>query len=84
MREYTKPTSIDNLLISPTPNSLTELAEYQPTTRFRPGDPISQKGKVDAYEALRRNADAGAPLLKFKTRNAPTFDDPTGGLRRAA
>ncbi len=54
------------------------------STRWQPGDPISQKGKVDAYEALRRNADAGAPLLKFKPRNAPTFDDPTSGLRRAA
>ncbi len=84
MKLYTKNTEQDNPLISPTPNSPAKLAEYQPTTRWQPGDPISQKGKVDAYEALRRNADAGAPLLKFKPRIAPTFDDPTSGLRRTA
>ncbi len=66
------------------PYTTTNGQQSSTTTRWRPGDPISQKGKVDAYEALRRNADAGAPLLKFKPRIAPTFDDPTSGLRRTA
>ncbi len=84
MEEYTKNNHLGNPLTPPTLTSPAKLAEYQPKTRWRPGDPISQKGKVDAYEALRRNADAGAPLLKFKPRNAPTFDDPTSGLKEAA
>lgn len=57
---------------------------YQTLQSWRPGDQLPQR-TVDAYEALRRNADADARLLKFKPRIAPfTLDDPTSGLRRAA
>ncbi len=46
---------------SPTPNSLTELSEYQPKTRWEPGRPIPRRGsgiEPNAVEALTRNADA--------------------------
>jgi len=84
MRQYTKPALIDKPLISPALNGLARLSEYQPNTRWRPGDPLPKHGQPDAPAALTRNADAFAKVLTFKKRNAPTFDDPTSGLRRAA
>jgi hypothetical protein len=54
------------------------------STRWQPGTAIPKDSHPDALEALRRNADAFAKVLTFKKRNAPTFDDPTSGLRRAA
>jgi hypothetical protein len=58
MKQYTKPALIDNPLTSPTPNSLARLAEYQPATRWRPGDPLPKNQQPDAHAALARNADA--------------------------
>jgi hypothetical protein len=58
MKEYTKPALIDNPQTPPTPNSLARLSEYQPNTRWTPGDPLPKNQRPDALEALRRNADA--------------------------
>jgi hypothetical protein len=56
---------------------------YQTLQRWIPGEPLPSR-RPDAYTALERNADAGAQVLKFKSRIAPTFDDPTSGLKEAA
>jgi hypothetical protein len=54
MQAYQKTLSIDNPLIPPTPNSLTELAEYQ--TRNPEADPGEWTPRASG--ALRRHAAA--------------------------
>jgi hypothetical protein len=91
MKQYTKPALIDNPLISAAPNSLTELAEYQPQTHWQPGDKLPLR-QPDALEALRRNADAFAlheaarqnKVLPFNRKaDAPPARILSGGLEAA-
>jgi hypothetical protein len=91
MKQYTKPALIDKPLISPTPNSLTELSEYQQKTRWTPGDPLPKTDQPDATRALQRNADAFAlheaerqrKILSFKRKPVPQVIARDGGLEAA-
>jgi hypothetical protein len=92
MKLYTKPTEHDNPLTPPTPNSLARLAEYQPTTRWRPGAPLPKDSQPDAHAALERNADAFAlyeatrqnKVLSFNRKaGAPPARIRDGGLEAA-
>ncbi len=83
MEEYTKNNHLDNPLI--------RLAEYQPKTRWQPGDPLPKNQRPDAHAALERNADAFAlheaerqrKILPFKRKPVPQVIARDGGLEAA-
>ena len=91
MKLYTKNGHFDNRLISPALNSPARLSEYQPTTRWRPGDPLPKHSHPDATRALQRNADAfeahegeqRGQILSFKRNPVPQVIARDGGLEAA-